>query len=163
MSPFHPLQTPASYVTLSFMNNLVILLALLLASCSRPEASRTDALMNRLEQRVQLPQGARALAAYARYYAFGKSGEVEAIYLIPWSEEVRPGESCEELTANFTSKAAPCPNLKRRAGRLKPGERRWVANNSQFPIVLDGGCSVVSLLFDGRTAKMKNAKCNGDA
>jgi len=140
-----------------------IALALLLVGCSSREDRRTAAMMDRLEQHVQLPKGARPLSAYARYYAAARGGDVEALYLIPWQGDVRAGESCEELTVNFTSRTVPCPKMKSPADELKAGQRRWVTDNRQFPLVLDGGCGVISLLFDGKTAKVKTVECNGEA
>jgi hypothetical protein len=142
---------------------LPIALTFLLAGCSSPEERRTGAIMDSLEQQVQLPKGARPLSAYARYYAFGRTGDVEALYLIPWQDEVRPGESCEELTVNFTSHAVPCSDMKSKGEELKVGQRRWVVDSRHFPLVLDGGCGVISLLFDAKTAKAKSVECNGEA
>jgi hypothetical protein len=115
---------------------ITIAVALLVAGCSSPEERRNGAIMHRLEQGVQLPKGARPLSAYARYYAFAPTGDVEALYLIPSLDEASP---------------------------LKAGQRRWVVDSGHFPVATDGGCWVISLLFDAKTGEAKSVECNGRA
>jgi hypothetical protein len=121
-----------------------IALALLCAACSSLGERHVGALMDRIEQQVQLPKSANALSAYARYYAYTPSGDIEALYILPLDL------SCEELDVCLKSINGP-----------KAGERRWVEDVERFGAQFDGGCSVIRLTFDPVTARTKTLRCNG--
>ena len=44
----------------------------------------------------------------------------------------------------------------------QPG-RVWVSRPADFPIVFDGGCSVVNVVYDLKTQLFTQVACNGDA
>ena len=113
----------------------VILTPLLLAAA--PSHTSSEALMDRIEATVQLPKGAWPLDEYGRYYAYSKPGEVLAIYLVP---------------------AKPLPkNL------LKAGNRRWMGDAGDMPMILDGGCTQVTIRSDVATNHFLSIFCNGVA
>jgi hypothetical protein len=118
--------------------------------------------MGQIERQVQLPNGARTLAEYARYYASGDNGEVIAVYLIPINNDPRPGDRCEELTENFTSRQVPCAPM-RPAWAMPAGKRRWVKDQHDLPYVNDGECAQVTVVFDKSKSAVKSAECNGTA
>lgn len=136
--------------------------ALLLTACSSPEERDHEALMGKIEQQVRLPKGARTLGEYARYYANGDDGEVIAVYLLPFNDDPRPGDSCEELTENFTSRQVPCPSM-HPTWAMPAGKRRWVKDQHDLPFISDGGCAQVTVVFDKSRSAIKSAECNGTA
>jgi hypothetical protein len=93
-----------------------------------------EAIMDRIERDIRLPDGAGPLAAYARSYAWQQRGDgvrkVVAVY--------------ENLTG------APA------------GRRRWVAE-TDLPLVLDGGCGLISLSYDVAAQRIEHVTCNGEA
>jgi hypothetical protein len=134
---------------------------LVLGACSSPEDRNRVALMDQIENQVTLPRGSRPLADYARYYTY-ENGDVHAEYVIPLGDDPRPDATCEELDTNLTGHKVDCPDLKQ-ADDLKPGQRRWFADNRDFPIIMDGGCAVVNVVFDPARRWLKSVTCNGDA
>lgn len=46
---------------------------------------------------------------------------------------------------------------------IKSGQRRWMSNETSLPVIEDGGCSVINVIFDPRTRKVKWVACNGFA
>jgi hypothetical protein len=109
---------------------------LLLTAGATPEARRQDAIMDRIERAVRLPDGAEPLAAYARYYGIS-GGRVEAIYVLP--------------------------SIGLSQGALAAGRRRWVGDVRQLPGISDGGCAVVEVRFDLTAGRIERVACNGVA
>jgi hypothetical protein len=138
----------------------IVALTLGLAGCATRDQTERDRLTDRIEDRVKLPAGAMRLSSYARYYAFDEHGLVTGIY-VPGYQPPNPHDTCEELLADFTSRAVPCPT-KIDDKRLLAGQRAWVERDS-LPLVLDGGCSVVTVIYDPRIDKVTSATCNGVA
>lgn len=93
--------------------------------------SEQQAIMDRIEREVRLPDGAQPLTAYGRFYAWQQREDgirkVLAVYVT--------GES--------------------------PG-RHWVAENA-LPVVLDGGCGIISLSYDVAAQRIEHVVCNGEA
>ena len=121
-----------------------------------------DALMSRLEHNLQLPEGASDLREYARYYANAGNGQIVAIYLIPFDHEIAPDEACEEVSADFSTREVPCPDLQP-ASAMPAGQRRWLNDRRDLPWINDGGCAQVEVIFDKETSAVKRAECNGEA
>lgn len=55
--------------------------ALGLAACATREQAERDRLIDRIEGRVKLPDGAKRLSSYARYYAIEGDGLVTGLYV----------------------------------------------------------------------------------
>lgn len=110
-------------------------LALLMLAGLAPETAEHTALMDEIEAKVVLPEGARPLNDYGRHYAFGEPGEVQATYLVPMGVP-RPSQ-------------APA------------GQRRWYRSVQAMPWISDGGCRMVTIRFDLATHRLLSAKCNG--
>jgi hypothetical protein len=92
-----------------------------------------EAIMDRIEREVRLPQGAGALSTYARYYAWQQRPDGTRKVIAVWQ--------------NLTGEA--------------PG-RHWVTER-EFPMIADGGCGVVSLTWDVATQRIESVGCNGYA
>jgi hypothetical protein len=92
-----------------------------------------EAIMDRIEREVRLPEGAGQLATYARYYAWQQREDgvrkVIAFYL--------------HLSGH------------------EPG-RYWVAENA-LPLILDGGCGMITLSYDVAAQRIEHVSCNGVA
>ena len=97
------------------------------------EAQAREELMARIEREVRLPEGAGPLASYARYYA--------------WQER---GDSIRKVIAVYV-----------RLDGHEPG-RRWVTE-AGFPLILDGGCGMVTLSYHVAERRIEHATCNGEA
>lgn len=100
------------------------------------------------------------LSSYARYYAFEDDGLVKGIY-VPGYHAPNPHDTCEELLADFTTRAVPCPP-EIGGNRLLAGQRAWV-ERTKLPLVLDGGCSVVTVIYDPKADRVESVTCNGEA
>jgi hypothetical protein len=92
-----------------------------------------QAIMDRIERDVRLPDGADPLAAYIRYYA--------------WQRQPDGGR---KVVAVYTAFAAERPE--------RPG-RHWVAEGA-LPMVDDGGCGIVSLRYDVAAQRIEEIVCN---
>jgi hypothetical protein len=145
------------------MKSLFLLLALLMLSCAQaPERSRQAKLMDEIEQKLRLPEGASRLDRYARFYAFGRGGKVVATYVIPYRHEPQPDEGCEQIEDNGTWHEVECEPPKPWPEGASAGQRKWVATERDLPFRADGGCSQVSIDFDPATHEVE-ASCNGAA
>lgn len=105
----------------------------MLASCEASKKSEREALMDRIESQVRMPEGSRPLAEYARHYAENAEGEVVGVYVPP-----------------------------NRNGRLLK-RRQWLEDQRDLPFLMDGGCNQVTVLFDKTTSTVTHADCNGVA
>jgi hypothetical protein len=125
----------------------VQLLALLLALACAPAlgqaapppaspvqaSAEEQAIMDRIERDVRMPQEAGPLAAYHRYYA--------------WR---RRADGARKVVAVYVG------------ARGGNGERRWVAETA-LPVIDDGGCDVISLSYDVASQRIEQIGCNGYA
>lgn len=160
---FRPIAVVGHVCDVQRMNSLKIAAAIvLLSGCSTPQEFDRDALMNLIEKQVQLPNGARLLGDYARYYADSDGGEVVAVYLIPLDNEIPPGASCAELLEDSTTRDVPCEPMQF-DWAMPAGERRWVKSEQDLPFISDGGCDQVTVVFDKAKSVVKSARCNGVA
>ena len=137
-------------------------LAILLGGCSSAVERDPDELMGRIEHNLRLPEGASHLDEYARYYADAGNGEIVAVYLIPFGNEMGPDEACEEISEDFSTREVPCPE-RLPAQTMRAGERRWLADQRDLPWINDGGCAQIEVTFDKAKSVVKRIECNGEA
>ncbi len=133
---------------------------LLLMACTTPEDRKRDQLMDVIEAQVKLPQGARALSDYARHYAVDEKGLIIAVYA-PGYRPLGPEEGCEELLPNMTTRPVPCEEFEN--DRLLAGQRQWVSSPLKLPLINDGGCDVVNVVYNPEARKVESVSCNGPA
>jgi len=138
-----------------------VAMALLLTACATPEQQGRDLLTDRIEDGVKLPEGARPLAKYARYYAFDENGLVVGVY-VPGYVAPNPDDGCEELLDDFTTRTVPCPS-EAYGDRVLAGQRAWVGGKDKLPLIMDGGCSVITVIYDPKAGEVKSTYCNGQA
>jgi hypothetical protein len=104
------------------------------ASPAAPAATaEQEAIMDRIERDVRLPRNADALASYARYYAWQQRSDGTRKVVAVW----------QSLTGE------------------RPG-RHWVTE-SEFPVIMDGGCGVITLSYDVGAEQIEHVSCNGYA
>jgi hypothetical protein len=113
------------------------LIAALLVGCSEGADAPNNSTMDLIERQVQLPEGAASLDDYARYYAHD-GNEIVAIYI----SRVDPTNPYYDVPR---------------------GQRRWLADHRDLPLINDGGCSVVSVRYNPVTRTMDIPLCNGEA
>jgi hypothetical protein len=92
-----------------------------------------QAIMDRIERDVRMPQGAGALSSYSRFYAWHQ-GE----------------DGARKVVAHYENLTGAAPG------------RRWVTERD-FPLIMDGGCGVVTLSYDVATQRIEHISCNGYA
>ena len=120
------------------MKRLIFTPALLvIGACSSAAEKKHGQLIAQIEQRVQLPAGAERLARYARYYAIN-GNRVVATYTTFVDPQV------EHVS-------------------LATGHTRWIDDYRRMPLISDGGCSVVNVLYDPSKQKVEHVFCNGVA
>jgi hypothetical protein len=134
---------------------------LMLAACSSPEERKRADIMDVVERSVQLPNGARHLDEYARYYAFGGQNEVVAVYILPGLDNPQ-GEGCEELDDDLTGNVVPCSLPSREGKEVAAGQRQWLDDFHNLPVASDSKCGVVSLIFNSANRRVEDLTCVGE-
>lgn len=128
--------------------------------------------MRSIEAAVVLPKGAGALDEYSRNYAVGRDGKIIAYYVIPFATSITEGEDgCEVMLENLESR--PCTDeevaemvrddLAQAERRGRAGQSRWFDSYGELPLVLDGGCGFIEIIYDPETKRIERAECNGEA
>ena len=93
--------------------------------------------MDRVEKHVRLPEGARPFGEYARYYAQDDEGRVRVVY----TTYVEPKLEYYDVSN---------------------GQRQWVEDYKNLPLIHDGGCGVVRFVFIPDTGEIEQPVCNGE-
>ena len=122
------------------IRELTVLLAAVIVSAAAPSsgAPDDDAILDKIEQQVQLPERAGILSSYGRYY-----------YQLP-------SQGSPEQVVGVYIKAGTFGIKQPRSGR------EWRAQD-QIPRIADGGCSVVTVIYDVKASRIVSARCNGYA
>lgn len=142
-------------------------LVLLAASCTAPP-SREQVLMEEIERTIRLPSDADPLQSYSRHYAFHSSEMVEAVYVTPYAPpDLREG--MEVMTANGSRPATPQEIAETEASDAlsreqwgEAGKRYWHSTKDAFPMISDGGCDQISILYDVAAKRFETIGCNGE-
>ncbi|MBA3527543.1 MAG: hypothetical protein H0T82_11595 [Sphingomonas sp.] len=138
----------------------LLVVVFVLVACTSPEERERDALMDRIETKVKLPDGAWPLPEYARHYALDDKGIVVGVYA-PGYQPPSHDATCEEFLEDLTTREVPCPEPE--SDRLLAGQRRWVGNTDELPVNMDGGCAIVTVFYDPKADAVTSATCNGRA
>jgi hypothetical protein len=148
------------------------ILALAAGTACSAQSSEQAAIMRAIEAAVVLPEGARALAEYSRNYAVGPDGKILAVYVSPSEPQVADEEyGCEVMLEHLEWR--PCTNDEvaamirddqASAERMgAAGQSRWFDNYEELPLVLDGGCGFIKIIYDPKAKRIERAECNGEA
>ncbi|MBA4767566.1 MAG: hypothetical protein H2049_08010 [Porphyrobacter sp.] len=154
------------------MKALLAVLALGTGAPTLAQTSEQTAVMQAIEAAVLLPEGAGELAEYSRNYAAGPDGKVLAFYVIPFETLITDEDvGCEVMLEDLESR--PCTDEEvaemvrddlARAERMgKAGQSRWFDSYGELPLVLDGGCNFIEIIYDPKTKRIERAECNGYA
>lgn len=142
------------------------------AACSPQQPAENEKIMRAIESAVKLPVNAKAFKEYSRNYAFRPDGKVVAIYVIPRSAQERESEfGCEVMLKNFgsrscthTEKVEVANQEKRRAKRFgHANQSRWFGDYRELPLLMDGGCDLIEIIYNPRLHRIQSAQCNGEA
>ena len=154
------------------MKALLAVLALGTGAPTLAETAEQTAIMQAIEAVVVLPEGAGELAEYSRNYAAGPDGKVLAFYVIPFETLITDEDvGCEVMLEDLESR--PCTDEEvadmvrddlARAERMgNAGQSRWFDSYGELPLVLDGGCNFIEIIYDPKTKRIESAECNGYA
>jgi hypothetical protein len=142
------------------------------AACSQQDASENESVMRAIEVAVELPAGARALEEYSRNYAMRPDGKVIGVFVIPRPKEERASElDCEVMLEDFDSR--PCTDAEKAkvVAQAKAtanlfgqaNQSRWFDDHRELPMILDGGCDLIEIIFDPQSQLIESTECNGEA
>ncbi|KQM86309.1 hypothetical protein ASE67_10760 [Sphingomonas sp. Leaf23] len=142
-------------------------LTIITASCAAPP-NREQVLMEEIERTIPLPNDATPLRNYARHYAFRGPTMVEAVYVIPsvptdWRDgmEVMTVSGSRPATPQEIAETEALDALSREQWG-EAGKRYWHSTPDVFPIMSDGGCDQISILYDVAAKRFRMAGCNGE-
>ena len=144
------------------MKALTLLTSIIFLGSFADPVDPNAALMNKIEASVALPVEADPLDQYARYYAHERDGSVRAVFTHPLPK-TPPDAVCMEMGRGIV----PCEEPEALRPNLKAGERIWLANSDDLPLISDGGCSVIEFSVPVNIAKHPDrqwsveAFCNG--
>ncbi len=128
--------------------------------------------MRAIESAVQLPSGAKPLEKYSRNYASRPDGKVIGVYVLPRLAEERVGDvGCEVMLENFKSRSCTDAEEAKIAGQEKAiedrfgqaNQARWFNDYRELPMIDDGGCNLIEIIFDPQFQIIQYARCNGEA
>jgi hypothetical protein len=154
------------------MKAIFAFFALATAAACAEQSSEQDALMNAIERSVTMPAGAGKLDDYLRNYAIGPDGKVVAIYVTP-HQPPAAGEDvgCDVMLEDLESR--PCTAAEEaelvaddQASAVTQGaagQSRWFEDYRELPTILDGGCDVITIIYDPHAKQVESAECNGEA
>lgn len=173
MSAFHPLAAIGCLRDGAPMRAVFYAIALVTGSaCSQQQVSEQELIMRAIESAVQLPAGAEPLDEYSRNYALRPDGKVIGVYVLPRPAEARVSDvGCEVMLESFESR--PCTDAEEAeiAGQEKAtvdlfgqaNQTRWFEDYRDLPMMLDGGCNLIEIIFDPQSQLIQSTQCNGEA
>lgn len=146
-------------------------IALIIGGAFPERPSDQDAVMRVIESAVELPAGAQALEDYSRNYAMRADGKVIAIYVTPLPTEARGSDyGCEVMLEDFGSR--PCTeaeeaeiasNDEAMAVEFgQAGQSCWFDDYRDLPVIDDGGCSLIEIIFNPPSQLIESTRCNGE-
>ena len=101
--------------------------------------------MDAIEAQVVLPPQAKPLNAYARYYARGSDGDIIATYVLPGVLKAEM-DGCGGIDCL-------------RAPLIDAGQRRWLTDWSDLPVVSEPSCSLVFLTYSQAKHLIEELRC----
>ncbi len=143
--------------------------ALLVGGACSERLSDQEAIIRVIESAVELPAGAKALKDYSRNYALRPDGKVIGVYVTP--AEARDSEDgCEVALIDEGSR--PCTEAEQAELAThdktmtdllgQANQSRWLKDYRTLPVLMDGGCDVIEIIFEPRSKRIESAQCNGD-
>lgn len=138
-----------------FHRVLALAVFLTLVGCQE-KASDEELLASKIAANVKLPQGARSLGEYSRYYAHGPQGIIDTVYIIHSANyQKRVRAACAEArTSEY-----PCDQSD--YGVANPGNSKWLKDPMNLPAQSGGGCSYIHIRYDSQADRVLSLECNG--
>ncbi len=118
-------------------------LVVAIAPLARAQNSVSEATIREIESQVVMPRGARSLDLYDRYYAPDRIGEREVVVGVFLLRSSFSGQTREGV--------APVTAI----------DNVFTASATQLPVVMDGGCNVVTIYFDVATQRLMTIRLDG--
>lgn len=147
-----------------------------LTSCTS-NISDQKQIMETIESRIQLPEGARPIEAYSRNYARLPDNKILAVYIEPRersSIDATEDYGCEvmgSIDENGELESRPCTEdeleeTKEMENAISESQgnansSRWFKNSHDLPVMSDGGCLLIEVIFDLRSDSFDHVLCNG--
>jgi hypothetical protein len=144
------------------MKVCLALLVLSLVGCSSPEARQRDELLDNIESSIRLRPGAKPLNSYVRYYAPAGRALIAGMYMLPGLDDLPPGEGCEELRADMSTK--PCVFDWPKSTRVGAGNRVWLSGIEKLPMPARNGghCGIITFGYRKSDARFLDLACYDD-
>lgn len=140
------------------------------AGSSQEQTSEQELITRAIESAVQLPAGAHLFEEYSRNYATLPDGKVIGIYVLPWTTEAPPDDvGCEVALIKRGSRPCTDVEMAEIAAQEKAtaklfglaNQTRWFDDYRELPMVLDGGCDLIEIIFDPQSHLIQRAQCSG--
>ena len=131
------------------------LVVLCLSACSFGSDER-EQLIETIESSVKLHDGAWSLDHYERYYT-SRNGVIEAAYILHVEGHQ---EGVLEECKNIDDAPFPCPIAGGELRLVDAGKSTWVDDANDLPVLSDGGCDQVSIMYDPDRSKFLHIGCN---
>lgn len=145
-------------------NALLLILILLFSGCDDFQSSELENQMDMIEEKVKLPDSNLSLEAYARFYAFNANGDISVVYTTWVGGDVSHfKDAIEEYCASREAKYPDCLDDYEKIFSAKAGDRFWLEDFNNLPLVNDGGCHFVQFSLQITSGKLTAPQCNGSA
>ncbi len=125
---------------------------------AHPSPAERVRLMKAIDTAVQLPPKAYPLHRYARFYAVRPDGKIAALFNANTKTRRPKDWACSTVGPDGKLTPIPCgPDTRPRAD-----EQRWVEYKA-MPLIEDGGCSAIDVIYNPLTATVEDVACHGVA
>ncbi|MDH7971113.1 hypothetical protein QH494_02875 [Sphingomonas sp. AR_OL41] len=114
--------------------------------------------MKAIDATVHLPHKAYPLRKYARFYALRPDGKIAALFYANTKSKRPAGRFCSSDGPEGKLQSIPCPA----DDRPEANEQRWV-NYNELPLIFDGGCGVIDIIYNPQSAEIEETACHGMA
>lgn len=142
-------------------NSLVLILILLFSGCDDVQSRRLENRMDMIEEKVELPDSKLNLEAYARFYAFNANGDISVVYTTIVGGNVSHfKDGIEEYCSSRKNKYPNCLDDYEKIFSAKAGDRFWLEDFNNLPLVNDGGCHFVQFSLQIGSGKLTAPECN---
>jgi hypothetical protein len=128
-----------------------------LSACSAA-VGKKEHLIKTIEGAVNLPEGARPLDRYERYYA-EDNGRVLGVFTV---HDGGHRQEVLEFCKGLDEAPFPCPVDGKGLRLVAAGQSLWLDDPLDLPAKSGGGCSHVTLSYSTVDQKFERVECNGD-
>lgn len=149
-------------LTHSPKSTFLLFLIFLFSGCDGFQSSELEHQMDVIEGKVELPDSKLSLQAYARFYAFNANGNISIVYTTIVGGDVSHfKDGIEEYCASREVKYPNCLDDYEKIFSANAGDRFWLEDFNNLPLVNDGGCHFVEFSLLIASGKLTEPECNG--